>query len=268
MGWSRREIQVNHAASTVSRPGPSRAHRPVVFDDALRQYGWLVHTIAARLVRRMPPNVEFDDLKSAGVVGLLDAAQRFNASQGGSFRAYADLRIRGAIMDELRILDWVPRSVRRRESRMARAERDVRDRRGRQGTDAELCAELQVDVEALQALRAKAQIGTLVRAGSMGTDGDFFDSLPDPEACDAEALSVRQGERDLVQQAMALLTAREQSILRKSFFENMRLRDIGGELSLTESRISQLRTQAMANLRRAVVRLRGQGAEVVVGVAR
>ena len=204
----------------------------------------------------MPPNVEFDDLKSAGIVGLLDAAQRFDASRGGSFRAYADLRIRGAIMDELRMLDWVPRSVRQKESRLARAERDVRDRLGRTGTDAELCAELEIDADGLQALRLKAQVGTLVRAGSLGTDGDFFDSLPDPEASNAETLVVRQGERDLVHHAMTLLAPRERDILRKSFFENMRLRDIGGEMSLTESRISQLRTQALANLKRTVVRLR------------
>ena len=248
---------MKHVAVELELPSRPHADLPAVFDEVLRQYGWLVHNIAASLARRMPPNVEFDDLKSAGIVGLLDAAQRFDAGKGGSFRAYADLRIRGAIMDELRMLDWVPRSVRQKETRLARALRDVRERLGRPGSDAELCAELDIDLEALNALRIKAQVGPLIRAGSMGTDGDFFDSLPDTDANDAELLTVRQGERDLVRQAMTLLPAREREILCKSFFENMRLREIGEEMSVTESRISQLRTQALSNLRRHVVRMRG-----------
>ena len=248
---------MKHAVADIEGPRHPTADRPV-FDHVLRQYGWLVHNIAASLARRMPPNVEFDDLKSAGIVGLLDAAQRFDASKGGSFRAYADLRIRGAIMDELRVLDWVPRSVRQKESRLARALRDLRDRLGRPGTDAELCAELDVSAEALHILRVKAQVGPLVRAGGLGNEGDFFDSLPDPAARDAEVLSVRQGERNLVRQAMALLSSRERDILRKSFFESMRLREIGDEMNVTESRISQLRTQALSNLRRHVMRIRGE----------
>lgn len=251
---------MNQPVLNTDCPQP-QADRALVYDDALRQYGWLVQSIAGKLARRMPPNVEFDDLRSAGIVGLLDAAQRFDDSRGGSFRAYADLRIRGAIMDELRALDWVPRSVRQKETMLARAERKVRERWGRPGTDAELASELKIDVDAVRTLRIKAQVGTLVRSSSVGGEGDLFDTLPDHDACDAEALSVRQGERELVQEAMALLCERDQQILRQSFFDGQRLRDIGDAMGLTESRISQLRTQALSNLRRNVVRLRGHSAQ-------
>jgi RNA polymerase sigma factor for flagellar operon FliA len=217
-------------------------------NDILQQYGGLVHRIAWNMARRMPQHVEFEDLKSAGVLGLLDAADRFDATVGGSFATYAELRIRGAIMDELRALDWVPRSVREKESKLARAEKSVRRRLGRPGTDPELSAELGISEAELRRLRAQAHVSPLIRAGSAGQGGDLLDQLPGRQGTDPETRAARQSERRLVWACLSRLDERARTVLQKSYFEGVRLKEIGRQMGLTESRISQIRSQALRQL--------------------
>lgn len=225
--------------------------------ELIEQFGGLVHRIAWRMAQRTPAHIEFEDLKSVGVLGLLDAADRFDASVGGSFATYAELRIRGAIMDELRALDWVPRSVREKESRLAQAERRVQHQMGRPGTDAEVSDALGISEDALHALRSHAHVGPLIRAGSVGV-GDLLEQIPARQGTDPETRAARQSERRLVRAGLSQLDPRARAVLQQSYFEGVRLKEIGRKMGLTESRISQIRSQALRRLQPILRQLEAQ----------
>lgn len=213
----------------------------------LQQYGWIVRRIATRVARRLPAQICVDDLTSAGTVGLLDALARFDDADG-NFVAYAHLRVHGAIMDELRQLDWVPRSTRAKAGRLAAAVDRLEGDLGRTPTDDELAEALDLSLSDLHTLRDDATVGVLTCSGCLSEEGDFFDAVP-AETPDPEALVMRQSQRDWILRALTHLDAREQIVLRRSYLEGARLKQIGTELGLTESRVSQLRSKALRRLR-------------------
>lgn len=204
----------------------------------------------------LPAHVEEADLISYGLDGLISAIDRFDLSRDIKFETYAVTRIRGAIIDELRALDWVPRSVRARARQIEKANTKLEARFQRAPTDEEMAEELGVTVEDFQESLLKISNSTIVALDEMwtasngGTDPvSLIDTLPDRAAPDPEKTVEKALMRERVFDAIAALPEREKVVVALYYYENLTLREIGEVLGVTESRISQLHTKAVLRLR-------------------
>jgi RNA polymerase sigma factor FliA len=217
-------------------------------------YAPLVKYVAGRLAVGMPANVEHADLVSYGIFGLLDAIEKFDLDKGYKFETYAVTRIRGAIIDELRSVDWVPRSVRANARRIEAALHRMESELRRTPTDEELAAELDWTVEELQdalervsmtsvaALDETFDLGEGDRVSLVDTLQDLTAELPEESFDDGET-------RRLVRETLTRLNEREQTVLGLYYFEGMTLAQIGDVLGVTESRVCQIHTKAVMSLR-------------------
>lgn len=230
--------------------------QPSARDHLIVHYSPLVKFVAGRVGSGLPSSVDPGDLVSSGVFGLIDAIDRFEPDRGVKFETFATPRIRGAIYDSLRDLDWVPRSVRTRAKRVERAIADLEHRLGRAASDAELAAELHIGEEELArwlAAIATTTVGPLDRAIAAGHE---------PEAVDSEGLRhpvalVEDRElRDAMRDELRRLPDREKLTLSLYYDEGLTLAEIGEVLGVTESRVSQIHTKAVLHLR---ARLSGAG---------
>ena len=204
----------------------------------------------------LPAHVDEADLISYGLGGLIFAIQRFDLTREIKFETYAITRIRGAIIDELRSLDWVPRSVRARAREIERANMKLEARLRRAPTDEEMAGELDMNVEEFHDALLQISNSTIVAldelwnvSDSTGDQVSLLDTIPDHGAPDPEAM-VDQGElRDRIADAIAALPEREKLVIALYYYENLTLREIGEVLGVTESRVSQLHTKAVLRLR-------------------
>jgi len=218
-------------------------------------YSPLVKYVAGRMSSGLPAHVEEADLISYGLVGLISAISRFDLSREIKFETYAIPRIRGAIIDELRSLDWVPRSVRARAREIERANTKLEARLQRAPTDEEMADELEIGVDDFQdaLLISNSTIVALDElwsaSDSSGDSVSLLDTIADSDAPDPQAI-VDQGElRDRIADAIAALPEREKLVIALYYYENLTLREIGEVLGVTESRVSQLHTKAVLRLR-------------------
>jgi RNA polymerase sigma factor for flagellar operon FliA len=209
-------------------------------------YASLVKFVAGRLGAGLPRSVDTGDLVSAGVFGLMNAIDRFDPEQGAKFETYAIPRIRGAILDGLRSLDWVPRSVRSRSRQIQDAIAELEHQLGRVPTDEEIAAELQIEVAELEKWLAD------VAAGSVGPlDHVAMDSTPShADAQTQPGSALEEGElRDAMRAEISKLPEREQAVLVLYYDDGLTLAEIGDALGVTESRISQIHAKAVLQLR-------------------
>ncbi len=220
----------------------------------VEQYAYLINKVAYKLIARLPANVELDDLKSAGVIGLIDAAEKYDPEKSANFKSYAEIRIRGSMVDELRALDWVPRSVRQRGAQIERTRRALQADLGRQPTEIELARALEVSVDGLRALVDKAHALSVISYEDLGGAGDddrreFLDCVSDPEAENPEDSTQRHSRRDRMLDAVQMLGERQRVVLSLYYFEDLNLKEIGSILGVTESRISQIHSKACLQLK-------------------
>jgi RNA polymerase sigma factor for flagellar operon FliA len=209
-------------------------------------YASLVKFVAGRLGAGLPRSVDTGDLVSAGVFGLMNAIDRFDPDQGAKFETYAIPRIRGAILDGLRSLDWVPRSVRSRSRHIQDAIAALEHQLGRAPTDEEIAAELQIEVVELEKWLAD------VAAGSVGPlDHVAMDTTPSQtDAQTQPGSALEEGElRDAMRAEISKLPEREQAVLVLYYDDGLTLAEIGEALGVTESRISQIHAKAVLQLR-------------------
>jgi RNA polymerase sigma factor for flagellar operon FliA len=214
----------------------------------------LVKHVAGRLAGRLPRHVQVDDLVSAGLLGLLGALDDFDPDRSVDFVAYAALRIRGAIFDELRRLDWVPRGVRQRLRAAEQALEDLHRRLGRQPTDEEVAGTLGLDMEAYHRLLLDGVVLTPL-SGASGPRPDglaLLEVLEDPDGGGPLAAAVVQERRALLGRLIDGLPERERQVLALYYYEDLTMREVGQVLSVTESRVSQLHTSAILRLRAAL----------------
>jgi RNA polymerase sigma factor for flagellar operon FliA len=204
----------------------------------------------------LPAHVEEADLISYGLGGLISAIERFDLSREIKFETYAITRIRGAIIDELRTLDWVPRSVRARAREFERVNMKLEARLQRAPTDEEMANELELSLEQFQDALLEISNSTMVALDELWTVSDssgdqvsLLDTLPDQAAPDPEALVDQSELRDRIADAIAALPEREKLVVALYYYENLTLREIGEVLGVTESRVSQLHTKAVLRLR-------------------
>jgi RNA polymerase sigma factor for flagellar operon FliA len=210
----------------------------------------LVQAIAREIAQRVPPDVELDDLVSAGTLGLVRAVESFDAARGLEFSTYATPRIRGAILDELRAQDWVPRSVRRRGRQIAAAVAALEHRLARGPSPAEIARELGVALDEYWRWRQDLDRSTLVRLPQPAPGDDAPAEMAEAAAAPPdEAKFEREDETAAVRAQIAELPPAERTVLALYYYEELTLRQIGEVLHLTESRISQIRSRALQRLR-------------------
>jgi len=216
----------------------------------------MVYRVARRMAARYPSSVELDDLISIGTMGLIDAAQRYDAEICSSFAGYARIRVQGAIVDELRKADWVPRSVRNRARNINHTATNLQRVLGRDPTREELAKALDMDLATLENYHRDANILTLVSMEESRSDSDqrIVDTL-ESSTNDPAATAVNQSVRDTVADAISSLPERDQLIVQLYYFEDRSFKEIGEQLGVTESRVSQLHSRIK---RRLVEALDGQ----------
>jgi len=219
-------------------------------------YSPLVKYVAGRMSSGLPAHVDEADLISYGLGGLIFAIERFDLTREIKFETYAITRIRGAIIDELRSLDWVPRSVRARAREIERVNMKLEARLRRAPTDEEMAAELKLDVEGFHEALLQISNSTIVAldelwnvSDSTGDQVSLLDTIPDHGAPDPEAMVDQSELRDRIADAIAALPEREKLVIALYYYENLTLREIGEVLGVTESRVSQLHTKAVLRLR-------------------
>ncbi|MCD2189529.1 FliA/WhiG family RNA polymerase sigma factor [Actinomycetospora soli] len=235
----------------------------VVRDRLVLHYAPLVKYVAGRVGTGLPSHVDVADLVQCGIFGLVDAIERFEPDRGRKFEVYAMQRIRGAILDELRSQDWVPRSVRSRAREIERAIERRETREQRSCSDAEIADELGMETGELRstygqiAMTSVAALDELVAAGRSSGGGagtgagapSLADSLPDAAAEDPVAAMESRETRRLLADAIGGLAERDRTIVGLYYFENLTLAEIGKVLGVTESRVCQLHTRAVLRLR-------------------
>ncbi|MGO1050062.1 FliA/WhiG family RNA polymerase sigma factor [Crossiella sp. CA198] len=222
-------------------------------DRLVLHYAPLVKYVAGRVGTGLPSYVDVADLVQSGVFGLVDAIEKFEPERGLKFETYAMQRIRGAILDDLRAQDWVPRSVRSRARDVERALERLEARLQRTATDLELADELGVTSDELRELFAQLQLTSVVAldeliAAGRGT-ASLAETLPDDRAEDPVAALVDQDGRRQLADAIAQLSERDRVVVTLYYFENLTLAEIGRVLGVTESRVCQLHTRAVLRLR-------------------
>ena len=223
-------------------------------------YSPLVKYVAGRTASGLPAHVDEADLISYGLSGLINAIERFELEREIKFETYAITRIRGAIIDELRSMDWVPRSVRSRARDIEKAHTKLEHRLQRAPTDEEIAAEMGIELGEFHDLLlqiSKSSVAALDELWSVGdSTGDsvsLLDTLTDDTAPDPAAMMDQSELRDRVADAIARLPEREKLVVALYYYENLTLREIGEVLGVTESRVSQLHTKAVLRLRSRLI---------------
>jgi RNA polymerase sigma factor FliA len=230
-------------------------------DERLREqlilhYSPLVKYVAGRVSVGLPPNVEQADFVSSGVFGLIDAIEKFDIDREIKFETYAITRIRGAMIDELRALDWIPRSVRQKARNVERAYATLEARLRRTPSEGEVAAEMGIPVDELHAVFSQLSLANVValeellHAGSEGGDRlSLMDTLEDTAADNPVEVAEDRELRRLLARAINTLPEREKIVVTLYYYEGLTLAEIGQVLGVTESRICQMHTKAVLQLR-------------------
>jgi len=225
-------------------------------EQLILHFAPLVTMVAGRVGAGLPSTVEQADLVSYGMFGLIDAIEKYELDRAVKFETYASSRIRGAIIDELRAIDWIPRSVRTKARAVDRAFAELEGELRRAPTEQEVAARLEIGVDDLRAIFTQlstvnvAALDEMLGAGSERGDSlSLLDTLEDPDATDPAGNVEAAETKVLLSRAIERLGEREKIVLVLYYYESMTLAEIGRVLGVTESRISQMHTAAMLRLR-------------------
>jgi RNA polymerase sigma factor for flagellar operon FliA len=244
-------LQTEPRGYAARKEAPARPTPPD--DDVVRSYLPLVRRVVQRLAARKPPQIELDEMVSWGIEGLLDALGKYDAQKRAAFATYAQFRIRGAILDHLRSVDWVSRSVRQKASLLEKTYRRLEGALGRPALEEEVAAALDMSLPALHALLTEIGQMTLFSLEDLGLASGadrlqiervFEGNEDDP----IHALLARE-RVDLVASAIETLPEKERTVIALYYHEGITMKETGAVLGLTESRVSQLHAQALLRLR-------------------
>jgi RNA polymerase sigma factor for flagellar operon FliA len=210
-----------------------------------------VQYVARRIHTRLPPQVLLEDLVHAGILGLMDAVRKYDPSKNVQLKHYAEFRIRGAILDSLRLVDWSPRALRRQARRLEQAISHCKARLGRDPSEAEIAAELEVSLDSLQRLRGDLRGLDIESLQSSADDsgGEPLDSLARSEDEDPYQQALRSEMTSLLELAITELPAREREVLALYHFQELTMKEVGEVLRIGESRVSQIHSAALSRLR-------------------
>ena len=231
-------------------------------DAIVKQYAPLVKYVAGKVSVGMPQSVDFDDLVGFGVFGLFDAIEKFDPDKHVKFKTYAVTRIRGAIFDELRSIDWVPRSVRQKTREIDETVQHLEARLGRSATDDEVAGEMGMSLEQYNQMMLKVSGTSMLSLNDVwytGEDNDkisIVESIEAPNSLRPDAIAEKDEMRRVIVEAINDLPEKEKKVLVLYYYEDLTLKEIGKVLDVTESRISQLHTKAISRLRGKLTNLK------------
>jgi RNA polymerase sigma factor for flagellar operon FliA len=224
---------------------------PVTADDYVKKHAPLVKRIAYHLMAKLPASVQVDDLIQAGLIGLLDAAKNYDDTQGAQFETYAAQRIRGAMLDELRQADWLPRTVRKSLRQIEATINQLEQKNKRAPSEEEVAKAMEIDISAYQQLLLDARGHQLLYYEDLqdSDDADFFERHVGADTNDPLRMLEEAGFRKVLAEAIAALPEREKQMMGMYYEQELNLREIGEVLGVSESRVCQLHSQAVARLR-------------------
>jgi RNA polymerase sigma factor for flagellar operon FliA len=221
-------------------------------DALIMKYAPLIKYIATRIAARLPMHIEIQDLINSGVLGLMDAIQKFDPEKGVKFETYAEYRVKGAILDSLRALDWVPRSVRKVATMLENTYADLEKKLGRPAHDEEVAKAMDVDVDKLHKLMSRVSHVSMVsleRDPRYSTQTSLLDRLINPDDISGFEKLDTEELRDVLAEIIERLPEKEQTVIALYYYDEMTMKQIGKVLNLTESRVSQIHTKAVLRLR-------------------
>ncbi len=214
-------------------------------------YAPLVKVVAGRLCMYLGNNVEYDELVSCGVFGLIDAIDKYDYSKEVKFETYASLRIRGSILDTIRKMDWIPRTVRQKQKKIDEAMKNVEMRTGKSATDEEIAEELGIPPEELLDWQSKLKVTNVVSLNEFVEQGNepAMDARSNSHFEQPEESISKAELKQKLEESLALLTEKEQKVILLYYYEEMTLKEISRVLEVSESRVSQLHTKALLKMR-------------------
>lgn len=228
----------------------SKKRTAALREQLILEYAGLVKIVAGKLSMYLGYNVEYDDLVGYGTFGLIDAIDKFDYDKGVKFETYASLRIRGAILDQVRKMDWLPRTVRQKQKRLDAAYQKIESEAGRMATDEEVAKELEITVDELENWQQQTQVSNLVsldeymEQGEPKIESNFSEDYVQPERI------VEQNElKEILAKTLKELTDKEQKVIYLYYYEDLTLKEISAILEVSESRVSQLHTKALQKMR-------------------
>ncbi len=239
-----------------------KSRDPAIREFFIKQYAPLVKYVAGKVAVGMPSNVEFDDLVGFGVFGLLDAIDKFDPDKNVKFKTYAVTRIRGSIFDELRSIDWVPRSVRQKTREIEDAIVNLESKLGRTASDTEIAGSLGVSENEFHQTLFKISGTSIMSLNDVWYSGDdserisIGDSIESPSSLNPDVIVEREEIKRVIVEAINELPEKEKMVLVLYYYEDLTLKEIGQVLNVTESRVSQLHTKANLRLRAKLTNIR------------
>jgi RNA polymerase sigma factor for flagellar operon FliA len=245
-------LNATYASTKPKTSAPTTAERQALIEAHLPQ----VRYLAERMLAKLPPSVDRDDLIGAGVLGLLDAVEKYDELRGVQFKTYAETRIRGAMLDSLRDLDWSSRSLRVRAREIEVAARNIEQEEGRAAEEEELAAALGLDLSAYQMLLGELRGLTLIELDNRDEDAPGASAWQIPDHPDRSPLVEyeRQEAREKLMAAINQLRERERQVVALYYVEELTMKETGAVLGLTESRVCQIHAQALLHLRAALAK--------------
>ncbi len=229
----------------------SQTKNPKIREQLIIEYSGLVKIVAGRLGMYLGYTVEYDDLVGYGIFGLIDAIDKFELTKGVKFETYASLRIRGAILDHIRKMDWIPRTLRQKQRKLDQAAHDIEARFGRAATNEELSKELDIPLEELEGLINQTQIANLVSLDEYLEQGSEVkaEAGNKPRFEQPETVIERQELKRALAEAIGELNDNEQKVIALYYFEECTLKEISRVLGVTESRVSQIHIKALKKMK-------------------
>lgn len=226
-------------------------HDPAIREKIILEYSPLVKLVAGRLSMYLGYNVEYEDLVSYGIFGLIDAIDKFDCSKAVKFETYASLRIRGAILDQIRKMDWIPRTIRQRQKQIDTVMHQIESETGRAATDEEIASGLGISDEEYAEWQSKMKITNIVSLNEFLEQGSDVPNTPGvsrhfimpEEAVEQEELKI------MLIDSLDLLTEKERKVIELYYYEDLTLKEISHILEVTESRVSQLHTKALQKMK-------------------
>ncbi len=230
----------------------SKKKSPDIREKLIIEYASLVKLVAGRLSMYLGHNVEYDDLVGYGVFGLIDALDKFDIDKNVKFETYASLRIRGAILDQIRKMDWIPRTVRQKQKKIDDAIKQVEMRTGKTATDEELAVELGISDDELCNWQSQLKVTNVVSLNEFEETGPepVMDATHNSHFAQPEDVVSENELKETLVKALECLTEKERRVIELYYYEEMTLKEISQILEVSESRVSQLHTKGLVKMRK------------------
>lgn len=224
---------------------------PELREKIILEYAQLVKVVAGRLSMYLGYNVEYDDLVSYGIFGLIDAIDKFDLNKDVKFETYASLRIRGAILDQIRKMDWIPRTVRQKQKKIDEAVKQIEMRTGKNALDDEIATELGVSEDELNTWQSQLKVTNMVSLNEFLEQGSepVMDARQNSHFIQPEDLVQENELKEVLAETIDLLTEKEKKVILLYYYEDLTLKEISQILEVSESRVSQLHTKALLKMR-------------------